>query len=750
MTQASSQLALFSALKRHWWVPFVAFPSVLGASMAYLAATPPLYETSARLIVGEKDISVSELGQALNEIDTTVPGKVADPVATQAELVTSQKVLRRAVESFHRDAKIPTEELPTPQELSRSLEVEIVPATNILELTYEHPDPKVAAGLLNAIAKAGVAENIETIRLEASTFRKFLEEKIPKQQEKLQIAAIAESQYRRNNGLVSLEDQTKSLVEGLADLETEERTLLAQLQETATKDNLLQQVTGVNNAASAYTAVRVGQDETLKDLQNKLTEIEVAVVEGRSRLGDRHPEFLALLQRREELRSLFAQRLEIVAAEPENTDARETASNPFSQDLISRYVVGQIERKALEDKLKLVQAELNELRSRVTLLPVQQQPLAALVRQREEAEASLKLLQGKLEEARIAEAQLISSTRIIGLAEVPEEAVSPKPLVVLVIGTAAGMILAIGIVVLLELLDVTLRDAAEVEAAMKLPVLGELPKLPAAIVKSPGLEQFLNDPARVEPYRALLKTLESRDRKSSPNNGTALNNGAHPSQIRESPTGQKAHLIVVSSALVGEGKSAVALYLSAVAAMLSRRTLLIDADLRRPVQDRLLGLPAYPGLTEVVENPSALLEMARSTEVENLSALLHGQLISRPSTLIEAASMKVLLEKAAADYDWIVIEASPTSVCADAATLSQWTDGLVLVVRPNFTPKPMLLQAVSELQKSGASILGAVLNETVMPVEKRGRVFPSGVGAQKSRQTPVSSPVFPTGDVDNR
>jgi polysaccharide biosynthesis transport protein len=673
-------------LKRHSWAALATFASVVGTACVYLYTASPLYEASGRLMLDERRTSVSELGRALSEIPEGSQG--SNPIATQAELVKSQRVLRRALDQvFPGGISDSDQPVVTPDQLSQDLQIKIVPATNILELNYRHPDPQVAANLLNAIADAMIQENVETIRREASSVRKFLEDRVPQQQARLEQAEAIESQYRQSSGVVSFEAQTSQLVGSLAEIENEERTVMADLRQAQTRDALLQQVTGLTALSSAYAAVRVGQDEGLRNLRTQLSDLEAKVIEHRSRLGERHPDLLAAVEQRDEMRSYYTQQLARLVPSGESVPASAEAADDVSKDLISQYIVGEVERTALEDRLRVVKTERQGLQSRILELPAKQQQLSALVRQREEAEATLKLLQGKLEEARIAEAQLVSNVQALDLAEIPSSPAVPNPRVVFVLAIVAGALLAAGVVALLEAMDNVVRSAPEVEAAAQLPVLSDLPKL-ESIASSPyELEHFLNDANLVEPYRLLLKTMEFRKEN-------------------------QLNVILISSALAGEGKSDLAARLAAVAAMFSRRTLLIDADLRQPIQHGLFNVAARPGLTDVIEGRKTLSEAVQTTGLENLSLLPHGAWLARPSVIVEAPSMKALISDAATRYDLVIIDTSPISLCVDAVTLSHLTDGLLFVARPDYTPKSAMMRAVTELKGSGTSILGIVLNRT--------------------------------------
>lgn len=460
-------------------------------------------------------------------------------------------------------------------------------------------------------------------------------------------------------------------------LQNEELDLSGQLQTVTTKREMLKQAAGMDNIDKAHAALRLSEDKQLLKLRSQLEELEAEINRRRSYLTDNAPELQTLLSEQKNLRASIDKKAPL---------SNSASSNPYSRDLISQYVSIQIEHKTLENRLKTVKAEKNNLQTQVAQLPAYQKSLAKLIRRQETVEASLKLLQSKLEEAKIAETQSSSTTRIVSDAEINTIPVSPKPAVVLVLGTAAGILISIGAVFCLGLIDDNGDDAADAKETLNLPILGVLPNLTTCITGAPDLYRFLDDSTLVEPYRALLKTLESSS------------NGKTPS-------------VVISSIVSGEGKSSVALHLSAVAAMLSRRTLIIDADLRQPMQHELLDVSPYPGLTEVLENPKIFLSVARTTMINNLSVITHGQLNNRPAASIESKSMEILLEAVEQFYDLVIIDASSTSICADAGTLSELTDGLVLTVRPNFISKEMIMGEIAKLKESNVSILGVVINE---------------------------------------
>ncbi|MEM9923941.1 MAG: polysaccharide biosynthesis tyrosine autokinase [Cyanobacteria bacterium P01_D01_bin.50] len=681
--------SLLMVLKRRSLPALATFVAVIGGAFAYLSVAPRVYEASTRLMLTGKQVSVSELGRDLTHIGNAIPGG-SSPLADRAELVKSQRVLEKAIEIFHlykgNDEQTFDEDKLSAEYLRKNLSVKIVPATNILKLSYENKDPHLAASLLNAVSQAMVDYDIKAISSEATKVKEFLENKqVPIARAKLQQAEAAENRYRQASGIVSFTEQTQSLVENLASLEQQERTLTALLSQARSQEDSLRRITDAGSLRSAYSSVRSGMDEEITKMRANLASLEQELVEARLRFTSNHPELIQLVEKRDAFRQMYQQELARVSSSNQAVPSNKIASDELSQELTSKLITNEVERLSIEKKLATVQAQTSNLRTRLAQLPIKQQPLTTIIRQREEAASSLKFLQSKLEEARIAQAQKVSNIRIIEEAKVPLEPASPKKAVILALATMFGGVLATGVILLLELMDNTLRDAREAEELLSLPLLGVLPRLPGKTLVLEPADRFLDEVGLVEPYRMLFKTLEFR-------------------------SDDELHKIVVSSTISGEGKSVVVSHLAAVSAMLSRKTLVIDADLRRPVQHTLFNLPPKPGITEIVEGTRSFSNAIQKTDIENLDVLTCGSFHGRPSQLLESVTMKSILEEAAKEYDLVVIDTPPISACADASTLAKQSDGVVLVTRPSFTNKEMLQRAVSELTGNQISILGIVVN----------------------------------------
>ena len=680
--------SLIPAVFGRWRRPALAtFAAVMVGAMGYLVFAPSTYEATVKILVDNKQLSVSELGRQLAERPEILN---ANPIATQAELAKSQRILNKALMQASLQG---LNGLPQVNQFRKDLKVTILPDTGILGMTYRNEDPKLASGLLNLISELMVQENVTTSRSAVTSLRKFLEAEVPKKRRQLMEIEAAESNYKLTSGVVSLTNQTDALVSSLTELQNQERLLAAQIREARARDGSLRRLTNTKSIKKTFEAVRVGQDEGLKALRTKLAELEALVVTNRSRLGDSHPDLLAAIEQRDAVKAQYVKQLSRItqnasknlSKDPDNGDSSE-----LSQDLASKLIVNEVERSGYERKLASVRVQRAELQATLKQLPVKEQNLVELARSREEGATALTLLQRKLSEARMTEAQLVSNISILDRANVPIEPAWPNKPVVLLLAVVTGLVLVIGVVLLLEALDGTLRGEADVEKLLRMPVLGVLPVLPSSALKPGAPELFLDDLGAFESYRMLLKTLEFRS--------------------------QDVRVVVVSSTIAQEGKSLVVSRLASVAASLSRRTLIIDADLRRPVQHELFGVRSKPGLSHVITG-LPLIRAVQSTGIPNLSILTYGEIYKRPSQLIESAQMRALLEQAAEQYDLVIIDTPPVTSCADAALLSRNSDGMLFVTRPNMTAREVAQRAIAELNKNRVHILGVVVNGTTSQTE---------------------------------
>lgn len=289
------------------------------------------------------------------------------------------------------------------------------------------------------------------------------------------------------------------------------------------------------------------------------------------------------------------------------------------------------------------------------------------------------------EQVRVAEASATSSVVQVEKASFSTIPVRPRTLANTLIGALVGLLFGVGVVFVVETLDDTLSPDA-VSRQLGLPVLGVI----ARHVPPNGKPIVATEPR--SPVAEAFRSLRTN--------------------IQFASVDRPLHTILVTSPSPEDGKSTVAANLGASLAQSGRKVALLDADLRRPQVHRKLGLSNRLGMTSVfVESGLKLNGALQPTEVANLSALTSGNLPPNPAELLGSDKMFDILRLVGEQADIIVIDSPPVMAVTDAAVLAPRVDGVILVVKPGTTKLAACRQAVEQLQRVGAKILGVILND---------------------------------------
>lgn len=174
-------------------------------------------------------------------------------------------------------------------------------------------------------------------------------------------------------------------------------------------------------------------------------------------------------------------------------------------------------------------------------------------------------------------------------------------------------------------------------------------------------------------------------------------------------------IIGITSSVRGEGKSTTSVNLSYTLAQSGKRVLLIDADMRLPSVASKLNIPGKPGLSNMLaglNNEKSCLMI--SGYFDNWYIMPAGDIPPNPSELLGSDRMHTLLDRYTKFFDYIVVDLPPIDMVTDALVISQWTDGLILVVRQNYTERKALNSCMYQINKLGAKFLGFVMTDAAL------------------------------------
>jgi capsular exopolysaccharide synthesis family protein len=323
---------------------------------------------------------------------------------------------------------------------------------------------------------------------------------------------------------------------------------------------------------------------------------------------------------------------------------------------------------------------------------------------RRDVESSRDLYEGllkKLKEAGVMAGLKSSNINIVDQASIPVEPVEPNIPLNIALGLMAGLLGGVATAFIVENIDNSIRTPQDIETYCGLPSLGVIPSV---VIAAKNGQRALDQPGST---RLILPvTMEQR------NSGSAEAFRALRTSLLLSSPGAPPQVIMVTSAMMQEGKSFTALNLSVVLAQTGQKVLLIDSDMRRPAVHRYLGIPMNRGLsaclagTEQPEDAVVAIE-----EIPGLHVVPAGHMPPYPSEMLASDAMPQLLQKWREQYRYIVIDTPPVLAVTDAVVCARNADVVVLIARSEQTGRQSLVRARDILRKVRANIAGVVVND---------------------------------------
>lgn len=668
----SSAFVFLAALARRKWT--IALFTIVSTAATYLVSTrlTPVYEATTTLDV-DRQAAPGIIGLDAKRPD--VDSDYDQFLATQVKLIQSDAVLRPVATQFGlqtKEGQITIGRGNAPITL-RNLHVTRPPNTFLLQISYRSSDPELAADAANAIANSYILQMFQS-RVEASAkLSSFMGKQLQDLKNTMDKSGIALTTFEREMDLISPEEKINILAARLMQVNAESTNAQTdRLKKQAAYDSVR-----TNTIEAAVTS---SQGEVLKRLLDKEGEAQQRFIQIKAHYGSEHPEYRK------------------GAADVQEIQRQIEATK---ESLIKRTEVEYRESVAREQMLQhaviAIKSEYNELNSK----SFSYQQL------KREAEADKKLyeeLTRRIRESNINSNFDNNAIRLADVARPPAEPVSPRIKQNVLFAFLFSSLLACGVVLIFDGRNTTIQRATQVTQCANTNVIGILPAVRAWI--SAGY----SPPGNLVPGPGELAT---RWYRKSEHSLLAFDESVRTlrNSILLGSRDRRIQTILVTSASTGEGKSTTALHLAFVHAAHGLRTLLIDADLRRPSLQTMLNLPAdTPGLADAL-----VQDMGYNTllvDVENhpdLHFLPAGNPSRRASDLV-GQRIEAILRDLAPDYDLIVIDGPPFLGIAESLLLANSADAVVVVARAGKTDLPSLELVLNNLTQLRAHVAGVVLN----------------------------------------
>ncbi len=659
-------------LRRHKW-KILSFVVICVISTVLISSRlTPIYEATASVDI-DRQMPAAVIGQ---DAARMAPNDADQFLATQIKIIQSDSVLRPVAQRFKipvadagpLDRDLPTARAQNAPVVLKKLKVTRPPNTYLLLLSYRSPDPELAANVANAVAQSYI-EHTYNIRFRASAgLSAFMEKQLEELKAKMERSSAALVQFEKDLSVINPEEKTSILSARLLQLNTEFTNAQAdRVRKQAAFDSVR---TGSLEAAQAST-----QGEQLRKLAERVDESRERFAVVRVQYGAAHPEYKKAASQLLELERQF-ESLQANISQRVNLEYQEAVNR---ENMLRRAVA---EAKAEFDRINARSFEYKALKQEAG---TDKGLYEELVR--------------KIKEAGINSSFQNSSIRLADSARPALKPVFPDLPLNGVLALLFSTLLGVGAAVLADVLDNTVRDPEQIQKGLKTEVLGSLPM--------------------VRPWRGRVPLASDEN-----GNGLVKHNGrsgdasAFEEAIRTlrdsillSDVGKRPRSLLLTSATPREGKSTTSMHLAIAHSQQKRKTLLIDADLRRPSLHERLGISNERGLSTVITADDHWRDVIQNSAAHpDLDVLPAGPASRRAADRLGTV-LDQLLTEAERDYDLVIVDSPPLLGFAEPLQMAAVVDGVVVITLAGQTNRNAVASVLTSLKRLKANVIGVALNE---------------------------------------
>ena len=546
------------------------------------------------------------------------------------------------------------------QRLRSKLDVDEVRNTDLLQINVLSPNPQESADIANKIVAVYQSTRVDEEKEMMNRAVASMNEEVAKQQKRVDETSKEVAEIREKEGIIDLNP------EGMEDAQTAANTMVlkqeGEVNEAETGVSVLSTQLAQIEKLKGEDLMRMMPTLKIEDptIQKILPNYQDAVAQEalllNSGLGENHPKVKALRATKDVYTRQLEEQVAIIrSALQKNLNSAKTTRDQLAKRL------EEINQRQLNSK----NASASYTRAKNAY--IKEKMLLDGVRTRAQTQ-TMELAMPRM------------AVSVKQVAEPPSYAARPRVGLNLALGALVGLVVGLGLAFFIEYLDTSVKTMEDVETLLGVPVLAIIPKNIKLLHKEPG------DTPDAEAYRILRTNIEFN---------------------RKNP---EANAISMVSGGPGEGKSTTLANLAFTSAQGGYTTLIVDADLRRPVQHTMFDLSNKIGLTNYLTTDMRLEEVILPTSVENLSLLPSGILPSDAVGILNSQRMSDMIAELKTRYDIVFFDSPPMLGVSDASVLASEVDQTIIVVQHRRFPRAMLTRVKQAVLGVGGTVLGVVLN----------------------------------------
>src|ERR1035441_3783128 len=631
-------------LRKRRWAVVASLAIVFAVSVIATLKTTRLYQATSKIAIFPETPNALGL-KGVEDSSTDYEYEVA--LETQAAILRSDALAMKVIEAMHldQDPKFTGATRPQAEDSIRvssmqpdpaktagwlgafrgGLSVQIIPNSRLVQISYTHPNPRLATEIVNALVRTFIEENFKTKYESVTQTSAWLSTELDDLQLKVQTSEEKLVRYQKDHSILGVDEKQNIVTAKLNELNNE--LTVAQTDRIQKESNYRLAVAG-DPAAFAKTS-REGTSSMLEKLREKEADLNTQYAQATTQFGSGYPKVVELNNQLKQVRTEIA--------------AEETRMQHGIRD---EYLTAVQRENLLTTAFEQQKQEANHLNESAIEYSVLKR----------DAESNRQLYQDllqRLKEAGVSAGLRSSNIRVVDIARTPTSPIKPNVPRNIQLGLLLGLGLGIGLALVVESFDSTVRSLEELSAISTLPALGTIP------LQLSG-HGYL---------RKRLKTMSAETEKSEspalvtyarPKSEAAEAYRALRTSILLSSFGAPPKVILVTSAMPQEGKTTISANSALVLAQRGSRVLLIDADLRRPGIDKLFGIRSRGGLSTLISGVDKTEDVVVPfTQVPNLWILPAGPIPPQPVELLGSTVMKDHIARWRNEFDHIIIDTPP-------------------------------------------------------------------------------------------
>jgi capsular exopolysaccharide synthesis family protein len=584
--------------------------------------------------------------------------------------------------------------------LRNSSSVTTIRDADVLKIAVTSSDSADAVFLANRISNIYRNLDLAGGQGELHFILTFLDTQITKYENRLAIVEKELEKFQSEHKIYALDGSAELLLKDLTDYENiyykniaelevaQERVNYLKSQLSESEKALMDEITNTNNPMIVALRGKIAELEAQK--------VQQMIDEGWSENS---------LQSRDFNRRILEMKGKLTKITESLILSGWSEEDPFaaSQEIFNKIVEQEVEVHASRSRAAEYKKLVDQMSARLTVLPSQTLQYARLERNLKLNENLYLAMKQKYEESRITEAGQMGKVRILDPALIAVR-VKPNRKMNILLGMILGVGLGFGYALLREIMDNTVKSVEQLERK-GLTVLGIIPDMRSQLGGGIIKKQISNPSKGGTDFRRRLITYEDPKSPISESYRSLRTNIAYASAEK------KIKSLLISSPQPGEGKSTTTANLAIAFAQLRKKTILMDADLRKPVMHNVFDKPRGPGLSDyLVGDVSNIETIIHPTKVENLFIITAGGLPPNPSELLGSERMSKLIDELEQGWDMVLIDSPPIVAVTDASMISSEIDAIAIVVKAGQTDRAAIDRALDTISNVQAPLSGVILN----------------------------------------